>query len=63
MTERLGDTTNVYANVGDVNVILKVNPHHTPEMGATFKFCVPYKAAYIYDAETEQAVPSDIQRN
>lgn len=63
LTELLGDTTNVYANVGDVNVILKVNPHDTPEMGSTFKFCVPHKAAYIYDAETEQAVPSNIKRN
>ncbi len=62
LTELLGDTTNVYANVGDVNVILKVNPHDTPEMGSTFKFCVPYKAAYIYDQETEEAVPSDMKR-
>lgn len=63
LTELLGDTTNVYANVGNVNAILKVNPHDTPEMGSTFKFCVPYKSAYIFDAETEQAVPSDIARN
>ncbi len=63
LTELLGDTTNVYANVGDVNVILKVNPHDTPETGATFKFCVPYKAAYIFDKETEEAIPSSIERN
>ncbi len=63
LTELLGDTTNVYANVGDVNVILKVNPHDTPEMGSTFAFCVPHKSAYIFDAETEQAVPSDVVRN
>lgn len=62
LTELLGDTTNVYANVGDVNVILKVNPHDTPEMGEAFKFCVPHKAAYVYDKETEEAVPSDVQR-
>ena len=63
LTELLGDTTNVYANVGDVNVILKVNPHDTPEMGSTFKFCVPYKAAYLFDKETEKVVPSSIERN
>jgi multiple sugar transport system ATP-binding protein len=62
LTELLGDTTNVYANVGDVNVILKVNPHDTPEIGSDFAFAVPYKAAYIYDAETELAVESDIVR-
>ena len=63
LTELLGDTTNVYANVGDVNVILKVNPHDTPEMGAEFKFVVPYKAAYLFDKETEKAIPSSINRN
>ena len=63
LTELLGDTTNVYANVGDVNVILKVNPHHTPEMGSEFKFAVPYSAAYVFDAETEQVVESDLKRH
>jgi multiple sugar transport system ATP-binding protein len=63
LTELLGDTTNVYANVGDVNVILKVNPHDTPEMGAEFKFVVPYKAAYLYDQETELAIESDVVRH
>ncbi|MGN1372700.1 MAG: ABC transporter ATP-binding protein, partial [Candidatus Coproplasma sp.] len=62
LTELLGDTTNVYANVGSVNVILKVNPHYTPEMGSIFKFCIPHKAVYIFDKETEQAVPSSIER-
>lgn len=63
LTELLGDTTNVYANVGDVNVILKVNPHDTPETGAEFKFCVPHKAAYLFDKETEKVIPSSIERN
>ncbi|MDE6586187.1 MAG: ATP-binding cassette domain-containing protein [Clostridia bacterium] len=63
LTELLGDTTNVYANVGDVNIILKVNPHHTPAMGSEFKFFVPYEAAYVYDAETELAVESDLKRH
>lgn len=56
LTELLGDTTNVYANVGKVNVILKVNPHNTPVMGAKFKFAVPYNAAYVFDGETENCV-------
>ncbi|MDE7329896.1 MAG: ATP-binding cassette domain-containing protein [Clostridia bacterium] len=63
LTELLGDTTNVYATVGGVNVIMKVNPHHTPAMGAEFKFFVPYEAAYVYDAETELAVESDLKRH
>ncbi|MDE6504353.1 MAG: ATP-binding cassette domain-containing protein [Clostridia bacterium] len=63
LTELLGDTTNVYANIGGVNVILKVNPHNTPETGAEFKFFVPYEAAYVYDCETELAVESDLKRH
>ncbi len=63
LTELLGDTTNVYANIGDVNVILKVNPHNTPEMGAQFKFAVPYHAAYVYDKETELVVESSLERH
>ncbi len=63
LTELLGDTTNVYAKVGGVNTILKVNPHDTPERGSTFSFGVPYKAAYLFDAETEEVIPSSIERN
>ena len=67
LTELLGDTTNVYAIVGEgdkkVNDILKVNPHHAPEMGSTFSFYVPHTAAYVYDAETEEIVENDIKRH
>ena len=63
LTELLGDTTNVYANVGDTNVILKINPHHTPAMGAEFKFVIPHKGAYLFDAETEVVIESDIDRH
>jgi multiple sugar transport system ATP-binding protein len=63
LTELLGDTTNVYANIGKEHVIMKVNPHNTPAAGSKFKFVIPYKAAYIYDKETELAVESDIVRN
>ncbi|MGN0817504.1 MAG: ABC transporter ATP-binding protein [Candidatus Coproplasma sp.] len=63
LTELLGDTTNVYANVGDVNVILKVNPHDTPAMGSQFTFVVPHKCAYVFDKETEQVIPSSLARN
>ncbi|MGN0814462.1 MAG: ABC transporter ATP-binding protein [Candidatus Coproplasma sp.] len=63
LTELLGDTTNVYANVGDVNVILKVNPHDTPATGSEFTFVVPHKCAYLFDKETEKVIPSSIVRN
>ena len=67
LTELLGDTTNVYATVGAgderTNIILKVNPHHTPEMGDGFSFNVPYISAYVFDAETEQIIENDIERH
>ena len=63
LTELLGDTTNVYANVGDVNVILKVNPHKAPAMGDEFTFYVPHTAAYVFDQETELVVESDLKRH
>ena len=67
LTELLGDTTNVYATVGEgddkVNIILKVNPHRAPKMGEDFTFRIPKVAAYIYDAETEQIVENNIKRH
>ena len=63
LTELLGDTTNVYANVGDANVILKVNPHHTPEMGAQFSFVIPHIGAYLFDEETEEVIESGLNRH
>ncbi len=67
LTELLGDTTNVYATVGEgeekTNIILKVNPHHAPSMGSEFKFFIPYHAAYLFDAETEKVIESDLKRH
>lgn len=63
LTELLGDVTNVYATVDGKNVILKVNPHDTPTRGSVCTFAVPYKAAYLYDKETELAVETDIVRH
>lgn len=63
LTELLGDVTNVYATADGVNVILKVNPHNTPERGSVCRFAVPFKAAYLYDKETELAIESELVRH
>ncbi|MBD5631993.1 MAG: ATP-binding cassette domain-containing protein [Clostridia bacterium] len=67
LTELLGDTTNVYATVGEgegkTNVILKVNPHYAPKMGDSFKFVIPHTASYLFDAETEEVIESDLKRH
>lgn len=62
-TELSDDMAKVYADVGNDSVILKVNPDCTPVKGDVFKFTVPYGAAYVFDAETELAVESDVKRH
>ena len=53
LTELLGDNTNVYVSVGDESLILKVDPHNTPELDTKITFSVPYANAYLFDGETE----------
>ncbi len=53
LTELLGDNTNVYVRVGEESLILKVDPHETPELDTKITFSVPYANAYLFDGETE----------
>ena len=57
LTEMLGDNTNVYVNIGDVNAILKVNPYEAPAMDADITFSIPVASTYLFDAETENVIP------
>ncbi len=56
LTELLGDNTNVYVDMLGEKVILKVDPHDTPEMDTTISYTVPYKNVYLFDAETEEVI-------
>ena len=56
LTELLGDNTNVYVEVGGVNLILKVDPHDTPALDTKISFSVPYTNTYIFDKETELVI-------
>ncbi len=58
LTELLGDNTNVYANIGKSKSVLKVDPHDTPKMDAEWNFYVPNKSIYLFDAETEEVIPT-----
>ena len=53
LTEMLGDSTNVYTKIGDINVILKLDPHDAPDMEEEFDFYIPYEKAYLFDKESE----------
>ena len=56
LTELLGDNTNVYADMGGVSVILKVDPHYAPLTDSDTEFVVPYDKAYWFDRETEGVI-------
>ncbi len=56
LTEMLGDNTNVYINIGDVNAILKVNPHEAPQVDTGISFSIPSEYTYLFDAETEEVI-------
>jgi multiple sugar transport system ATP-binding protein len=56
LTEMLGDSTNVYVNIGQYNAILKVSPYETPEMDTPITFSIPLESTYLFDAETEMVI-------
>ena len=56
LTELLGDNTNIYVSVGDTSLILKVDPHETPELDTKITFSVPYANAYLFDGESELVI-------
>ena len=56
LTELLGDNTNVYADLNGARVILKVDPHFTPEEDAPWAFEIPHKSVYWFDKETELVI-------
>ena len=56
LTEMLGDNTNVYIRMGDLQSILKVDPHDTPETDSSIEFSVPYENVYLFDAVTENVI-------
>ncbi len=53
LTELLGDNTNVYVDIQGEKVILKTDPHNTPEMDCMIDFYIPYENVYLFDGETE----------
>lgn len=56
LTELLGDNTNVYVDMQGDKVILKVDPHDTPEMDTKINYFVPHKNIYLFDSETEEVI-------
>ena len=56
LTEMLGDNANVYLDIDQDKVILKVTPHEIPEMDTQLAFSIPYESVYLFDAQTERVI-------
>jgi multiple sugar transport system ATP-binding protein len=56
LTELLGDTTNVYAMIGEHPVILKVNPYDTPKIGSICHFHIHCNAVYLFDKNSGKTI-------
>ncbi len=58
LTELLGDNANIYLDMDGSKTILKIDPHYIPEMDSDHSFALPLKSVYVFDAETEDSVPT-----
>lgn len=56
LTEMLGDSTNIYIEIDQDTVILKVDPHDAPKMDEEFDFYLPYDKVYLFDKESENVL-------
>ena len=56
LTEMLGDSTNIYIEVGGDTLILKVDPHDAPKMDEEFDFYLPHDKVYLFDRESENVL-------
>ena len=55
----LGDNVNVYIDMGESKAILKVDPHHTPEMDSVISYSIPYDSVYLFDGDTEFVIEAE----
>ena len=53
LTEMLGDSTNIYIEVGKDTLILKTDPHDVPADAEKLEFYIPYEKAYLFDRTSE----------
>jgi multiple sugar transport system ATP-binding protein len=51
--ELLGDNRNLYCNLGNSKIILRVNPYVKFELDSPLAFNIPYKNIHLFDKETE----------
>ncbi len=52
--EPLGHEVIVHGRVGDELLVAKVDPHRSPQIGATIDLVIEADAAHLFDAATEK---------
>ena len=48
--------TDKLIRMGELQSILKVDPHDTPEVDSSILFSIPYESVYLFDGETEMVI-------
>ena len=61
LTEMLGDNVNVYATLGDKDIILKVSPYDDVKVGDELKFFIPNNLVYFFNAETGNVINKQVK--
>ncbi|MFL6264237.1 MAG: ABC transporter ATP-binding protein [Thermoanaerobaculia bacterium] len=56
--EPLGHEVIVHGRVGDELIVAKVDPHRSPQIGATVQLVIEADAAHLFDAATEKRLGS-----
>ena len=56
--EPLGHEVIVHGRIGDELVVAKVDPHRSPQIGATVQLVIEADAAHLFDAATERRLGS-----
>ncbi|MEX1377491.1 MAG: sn-glycerol-3-phosphate ABC transporter ATP-binding protein UgpC [Eubacteriales bacterium] len=52
LSELLGDNVNVYAQLGDHKIIIKVSPYDIPEIDSSIKIIIPVSSICLFEAES-----------
>lgn len=61
LLELMGDNVNVYAEMGEYKVIIKVSPYDVPEVGSTIGISIPQSAIYVFDGKTGETLFSNCE--
>ena len=62
LSEMLGDNVNVYAQLGEHKIIIKVSPYDIPEIGSIIRIIVPVSAICLFEGSTGKILCNGCQK-